>query len=109
MENEEKVKELEVKESEKNSSETDVKEAEDQSEANDTKTEMGTELDQQIPEYPQDTFLESQPLFTSEIIETNNFTLQIDHQMTVGDMLVATLLAVNIAVILLCRLLRDRK
>lgn len=119
MESEENVKETEVKdnvkETEVKETETEVKDTkntEDQSEANDTKTETGTELDQQtseIPENPQDVLLESQPLFTSEIIETDNFTLQIDHQMTVGDMLVATLLAANIAVILLCRLLRDRK
>lgn len=109
MENEENVKELEVEESETEVIETDAKEDAVQSEANDTKTETGTELDQQIPENQQDIFLESQPLFTSELIENDNFTLQIDHQMTVGDMLVATLLATNIVVLLLCRLLRDRK
>jgi len=113
VENEENVKETEVKEvvkeTEIKENETDVKDAADQSEANDVKTETGTALDQQIPENTQDALLESQPLFTSDLIETDNFTLQIDHHMTVGDMLVATLLAVNIAVILLCRLLRDRK
>lgn len=49
------------------------------------------------------------PKYTNEFIETDNFKLQVDHYMTTGDMLVSMLLAANIAVMLLCRLLRDRK
>lgn len=52
---------------------------------------------------------EIKPKYTNDFIEADNFKLQIDHHMTAGDMLVSMLLAANIAVMLLCRLLRDRK
>lgn len=84
------------------------KDAVDQSEANDTKKETGTELTEQIPK-PEEGLLEQKPLYTNDLIETDNFTLQVDHYMTVGDVLVAMLLATNMVVMLLCRLLRDRK
>lgn len=101
MENENNVKELE-----NNSSETKEETEASQSEANETKTETGTELDEQTES---DEVIAESPTYTSDLIETDNFTLQVDHYMTAGDMLVSTLLAANIAVMLLCRLLRDRK
>lgn len=100
VENEENVKE---------SVETTVdKDAVDQSEANDTKEETGNELTEQNPK-PEEGLLEQKQLYTSDLVETDNFTLQVDHYMTVGDVLVAMLLATNIVVMLLSRLLRDRK
>lgn len=101
LENENDVKELENNTS-GNEEETKVS----QSEANETKTETGTELDEQTES---DQIITESPTYTSDLIETDNFTLQVDHYMTAGDMLVSTLLAANIAVMLLCRLLRDRK
>lgn len=95
-------KEENVNLSEGNTSETD---AAGQTETVETKIETspGTE-----PATDAST-IDALPLYTSDLIETDNFTLQIDHQMTAGDMLVAMLLAANILVMLLCRLLRDRK
>lgn len=107
MENEENVKETEetVKDSQESTGEKD---SVDQSEANDTKEETGTELNEQNPK-PKEELLEQKVLYTNDLIEAKKFTLQIDHYMTTGDMLVAMLLATNIVVMLLCRLLRDRK
>lgn len=107
MENEENVKKDEgaVDDSQ---DKTVEKDAVDQSEANDTKEETGTELIEQTPK-PKEEILEQKVLYTNDLIEAKKFTLQVDHYMTAGDMLVAMLVATNIVVMLLCRLLRDRK
>lgn len=81
-------------------SETEVKEA------NPTNETEGTPVDPVELEPIQEV---QAPQYTSEIVETQNFKLQISHQITAGDMLVSMLLATNIIVILLCRLIRDRK
>jgi len=70
-------------------------------------TETGTELPPVELQPIQEEQMPQQ--YTSELVETDNFTLEIAHQITAGDMLVSTLLATNIVVLLLCRLLRDRK
>lgn len=113
MENEEVGKELEdneakteateqketnnTKEEKSPSAETEVKEAIPTSETEGTQVEL-----EPIPE-------EQTPHYTAELVETDNFKLEIAHQITAGDMLVSMLLATNIIVILLCRLIRDRK
>lgn len=78
-------------------SETEVKEANPTSETEGTPVELEPIQEVQTPQY------------TSEIVETQNFKLQISHQITAGDMLVSMLLATNIIVILLCRLIRISK
>lgn len=98
-----------VNESVETNVETKVEtDAVNQSEANDTKEETGTELTEQNPK-PEEVILEQKPLYTTDLVEADKFTLQVDHYMTAGDVLVAMLLATNIAVMILCRLLRDRK
>lgn len=98
VENEEITNELE-----NNSNETT--DTDDQTETTEQKTETSPSTEPVTEEIP-----EVNPTqYTSELIETKNFSLQIDHHMTAGDMLVSMLLAANIAVMLLCRLLRDRK
>lgn len=88
---------------ENNSTESTV--TDEQTETTEQKTETGPSTEPVVEE-----ITEVNPTqYTSELIETKNFSLQIDHHMTAGDMLVSTLLAANIAVMLLCRLLRDRK
>lgn len=99
VENEENVNELEEKSTE--STATD-----DQTETTDQKDETSPSAEP-VVEVPK-VELENQA-YTHDLIETKNFTLQIDHYMTTGDMLVSMLLVANMAVMLLCRLLRDRK
>lgn len=97
VENEENVNELE--ENSTKSTATD-----DQTETTDQKEETSPSAEPVVP------IVESEnQAYTHDLIETKNFTLQIDHHMTSGDMLVSMLLAANMAVMLLCRLLRDRK
>ena len=99
-----------VNESVETNVETKVEtDAVNQSEANDTKEQTGTELTEQIPKPEEEVILEQKTLYTTDLVEADNFTLQVDHYMTAGDVLVAMLLATNIAVMILCRLLRDRK
>ncbi len=99
VENEENVNELD-----ENSTQSTV--SDDQTETTDQKEETSPSAEPVI-EVP---MVESEnQAYTHDLIETKNFTLQVDHYMTAGDMLVSMLLAVNIAVMLLCRLLRDRK
>lgn len=114
VENEENVSEME-----ENSTESNV--TDDQTETTDQKDETSpsaepgadekTSSDQQaVPGVDFEAILkELKPKYTNDFIETDNFKLQVDHYMTTGDMLVSMLLAANIAVMLLCRLLRDRK
>lgn len=117
VENEENVNELEEKSTESTATE-------DQTETTDQKEETSPSAEQEADENtspdqqaetdgtPMDfeAFLkELKPKYTNDFIETDNFKLQIDHHMTTGDMLVSMLLVANMAVMLLCRLLRDRK
>lgn len=116
MENEEVGKEVEEK-----SIESDVTE---QKETTDTNEETSPSADEETTEEQTnpsieegtggttidlETLLKELKPHTSEIVETDNFKLEVSHQMTAGDMLVSTLLATNIIVMLLCRLLRGRK
>lgn len=109
------------KEMENNSIESDVTE---QKETTDTKDETSPSADAETTEETKppsieegtanssidlETFLKELKPHTSEIVETDNFKLEISHQLTTGDMLVSTLLATNIIVMLLCRLVRSRK
>jgi len=109
------------KEMENNSIESDVTE---QKETTETKEETSPSADEETTEEETKPSTEegtgSVPIdleallnelkpHTSEIVETENFKLEVSHQITAGDMLVSTLLATNIIVMLLCRLLRDRK
>ncbi|MEA0565508.1 hypothetical protein [Lysinibacillus irui] len=101
VENEENVNELEENSTE--STESTV--TEDQTETTDQKEETSPSAEPVGEEIPELNTVQ----YTSELIETKNFSLQIDHHMTAGDMLVSMLLTANMAVMLLCRLLRDRK
>ena len=119
VENEEKVNELENNSTESAATD-DQTETTDQKEETSPSTEPGEEEKEDTsPDQKTETggmkidleklLEELKPKYTSDFIETKNFNLQVDHHMTTGDMLVSMLLAANIAVILLCRLLRDRK
>lgn len=102
VENEENGKELE-----NNSIETDVTE---QKETTDTNEETSPSADTETQPIDLETLLkEIKPQYTSEIVETDNFKLEVSHHITAGDMLVSALLSANILVMLLCRLVRDRK
>lgn len=124
MENEENVKELEDNKAEtdateqKDTTNTEEKSPNDETEAKEevnSDSETGTEekpvdpVVPVVPVVPEQILEEQKQQYTTELIENDNFTLEIAHQITVGDMLVSTLLAANIAVLLLCRLIRDRK
>lgn len=117
MENEEVGKEVE-----ENSIESDVTE---QKETTDTNEETSPSADEETTEEQTNPSIEEgtggttidletlikelKPQYTTDLVETDNFKLEVSHQITAGDMLVSTLLTANILVILLCRLLRDRK
>lgn len=116
MENEEVGKEME-----NNSIETDVTE---KKETTDTNEETSPNADEETTEQTKpsieegtggttidlETLLkELKPQYTTDLVETDNFKLEVSHHITAGDMLVSTLLATNIIVMLLCRLLRGRK
>ncbi|MFJ8462249.1 hypothetical protein ACIQ57_24565 [Lysinibacillus xylanilyticus] len=121
VENEENVKELEDNEAktdateQKETTNTEEKSHNTEKEAKEevnSDSETGTEetpVDPVVPVVPEQILEEQKQQYTTELIENDNFTLEIAHQITVGDMLVSTLLAANIAVLLLCRLIRDRK
>lgn len=116
VENEENVSKLENNSTESAATD-DQTETTDQKEETSPSTEPGevenTSPDKEetgsIPIDLEKLLEELKPKYTSDFIETKNFNLQVDHHMTTGDMLVSMLLAANIAVMLLCRLLRDRK
>ncbi|WP_249646152.1 hypothetical protein [Lysinibacillus sp. D3C2_S12] len=106
---------------ENNSIETDVTE---QKETTDTKEETSPNAGEETTEQTKpsieegtggttidlETLLkELKPQYTTDLVETDNFKLEVSHHITAGDMLVSTLLATNIIVMLLCRLLRGRK
>ena len=109
MENEENVKESGDNSTESTESNTETNTGDEQVEATDQNAE------QQRPQIiiensrVEDLLEEIVPKYKREIIETKDFKLEVSHYITAGDMLVSTLLAANIAVMLICRLLRDRK
>lgn len=117
MENEEVGKELESNTTQKDATEkTEITntQKEEMSPSSETEAEEkanpSTETGTEVPPVELQPISEEQmPHYTAELVETDNFTLEISHQITAGDMLVSMLLATNIIVILLCRLIRDRK
>lgn len=97
MENEENVNELEDKDSAAADNEM--------TETDEPKIETG--LDQELEA---EKLLQEQPQveiqqYTSDLYETETFSLEVIHQITAGDMLVSVLLAILIGVTLLSRLI----
>lgn len=97
MESEENVKDVEDKEND--AADNEMTETDEPK----TETDSDQELDAEnvLQQQPQ---LEIQQ-YTSDLYETETFSLEVIHQITAGDMLVSVLLAILIGVTLLSRLI----